>query len=97
MSFDKQAQRQRALNQTQALLKSGFATPVNPIPVKKVEGPKDMQGVELAVGQKVARAVILNHSPFINVCTVTKLADGKVYLDNSPRAIRVPERLLILK
>lgn len=33
----------------------------------------------------------------IDICTVTKIADGQLYLDNSKQAIKFPTRLLIIK
>ena len=56
---------------------------------------KDMKGFSFTVGDEVARAVLLGKSPHIEICTVTRIEDGKLYLDNSKQAIRFPGRLLI--
>lgn len=58
---------------------------------------KDMNGVEFTLGCKVARAVLWGKSPILNICRVTKIESGRIYLDDSKVAIRFPERLLILE
>jgi hypothetical protein len=58
---------------------------------------KDMKGFAFNEGCKVARAVMWGKSPKLDICTVTKIADGKIYLDDSKQAIRFPERLLIIE
>ena len=58
---------------------------------------KDMNGFAFNEGCKVARAVLWGKSPKLDICTVTKIADGKLYLDNSKQAMRFPERLLIIE
>ena len=57
----------------------------------------DMKGFAFNEGCKVARAVMWGKSPKLDICEVTKIADGKLYLDNSKQAIRFPERLLIIE
>jgi hypothetical protein len=57
---------------------------------------KDMKGFAFNEGCKVARAVMWGKSPKLDICTVTKIKDGKIYLDDSKQAIRFPERLLII-
>lgn len=94
--FDKEAQRQRAINQTAQFLKHGHTPPVAPIPVPKVEVPKDMRCTPFKVGQKVARAVKDGNSMGIRICTVTHVAGPQVYVDGSMRPIGKPERLLVL-
>lgn len=58
---------------------------------------KDMKGFAFNVGCKVARAVVYGRSPQIEICEVTRIEDGKMYLDNSKQAIRYPDRLLIIE
>ena len=58
---------------------------------------KDMKGFAFNEGCKVARAVMWGKSPMLDICTVTKIKDGKIYLDDSKQAIRFPERLLIIE
>jgi hypothetical protein len=56
---------------------------------------KDMKGFTFNVGDEVARPVLYGKSPHIELCIVTKIQDGKLYLDESKQAMRFPERLLI--
>ena len=58
---------------------------------------KDMKGFAFNEGCKVARATLWGKSPKLDICTVTKIKDGKLYLDDSKQAIRFPERLLIIE
>ena len=58
---------------------------------------KDMKGFAFNEGCKVARAVLWGKSPKLDICTVTKIQDGKLYLDDSKQAMRFPERLLIIE
>jgi hypothetical protein len=58
---------------------------------------KDMKGFAFNEGCKVARAVMWGKSPKLDICTVTKIKDDKIYLDDSKQAIRFPERLLIIE
>ena len=58
---------------------------------------KDMKGYAFNEGCKVARATLWGKSPKLDICTVTKIKDGKLYLDDSKQAIRFPERLLIIE
>jgi hypothetical protein len=55
---------------------------------------KDKLGVSFHVGCKIVRAV---GDGQLDICTVTKIANGKMYLDDSKVAIRYPHRLLIIK
>lgn len=57
----------------------------------------DMKGFAFHEGCKVARAVLWGKSPKLDICTVTKIKDGKLYLDDSKQAMRFPERLLIIE
>jgi len=60
---------------------------------------KDVQGKEFAVGQKIARAakLMVMDGLHIQVCEVTRIDGDKVYLDNSSRPMRFPERLAIIE
>jgi hypothetical protein len=58
---------------------------------------KDMKGFAFNVGCKVARAVMWGKSPKLDICEVTRIEGGKLYLDDSKQAIRFPERLLIIE
>lgn len=58
---------------------------------------KDMKGFAFNEGCKVARAVMIGKSPVIDICEVTAIKEGKLYLDNSKQPIRYPERLLIIE
>jgi hypothetical protein len=57
----------------------------------------DLHGYTFTLGCKVARAVMYGKSPMIDICTVTKLENGKLYLNSSKQSIRFPERLLIVE
>lgn len=54
----------------------------------------DKQGKVFHEGCEVVRAVGDGH---LAICTVTKIEDDKLYLDNSKVAIKYPKRLLIIK
>ena len=58
---------------------------------------KDMKGFAFNEGCTVARATLWGKSPRIEICEVTRIEDGKLYLDNSKQPIRYPERLLIIE
>lgn len=59
---------------------------------------QDKLGFAFSEGCKVARAVSRGRSSVdLDICTVTRIEDGKVYLDNSKVAIRYPGRLLIIE
>lgn len=58
---------------------------------------KDMKGFAFNEGCKVARAVLWGKSPIIEICTVTKIKEGKLYLDDSKQPMKIPERLLIIE
>jgi hypothetical protein len=55
---------------------------------------RDMKDNSFHVGCKIVRAV---GDGMLSICTVTRIEDGKVYLDNSKIAIRYPKRLLIIE
>lgn len=56
----------------------------------------DMRGNTFHVGCKVVRAVG-STTPYLNICTVTKIDGSRMYLDNSHQPLRFPERLLIIE
>lgn len=60
---------------------------------------KDMYQQDFKVGQDVVRACSMgsHKSPYLKMCKVTRVEDGKLYLDDSNVAIVYPERLLILQ
>lgn len=58
---------------------------------------KDMHGFAFNEGCKVARAVLWGKSPIIKICTVTKIKDDNLYLDDSKQPMKFPERLLIVE
>ena len=58
---------------------------------------KDMKGFTFTEGCKVARAVLWGKSPVIEICTVTKIKEGKLYLDDSKQPMKIPDRLLIIE
>jgi hypothetical protein len=66
--------------------------------MSKVTTVVDGRGKKFVVGQQVAKAAKYYQTDGVHcvVCTVTKLNDGKVYLDNSVQPLRFPERVLIL-
>jgi hypothetical protein len=58
---------------------------------------KDMKGYSFTVGCKVIRAVMWGKSPRLEECEVTRIENGKLYLDDSKKAINYPDRLLIIE
>lgn len=56
---------------------------------------KDKFGSTFSQGCKVLRPVLYGKSPHIELATVTRIVDGKIYLDNSKQAMQHPERLVI--
>lgn len=59
---------------------------------------RDARGLEFKVGQQVARAAKFYRMDglYVQICEVTRVKDGKVYLDNSVRPMTFPERLAII-
>jgi hypothetical protein len=59
----------------------------------------DVQGKTICVNQKVARAAKLQVKDglCIQICTVTRINEGAVYLDNSKQPMKFPERLAIVE
>ena len=60
-------------------------------------GPKDMMGTVLKEGQEVARAMMMGRTPYIKLCKVTKVEGSNVYLDGSKQALRIPDRVVVMK
>lgn len=58
---------------------------------------KDMKGFTFTEGCKVIRATLWGKSPRLEECEVTRIEDGKLYLDDSKQPMRYPERLLIIE
>jgi hypothetical protein len=58
---------------------------------------KDKLGGTFTEGCTVVRAVLWGKSPMLELCKVTRIDNGKLYLDNSKQAMRYPERLLIFE
>lgn len=54
-------------------------------------------GFSFTLGCTVARPVLFGKSPIIEICTVTRIENGKLYLDNSKVAMKIPNRLLIIE
>jgi hypothetical protein len=59
--------------------------------------PVDMKGFAFHVGCTVARAELWGKSPMITINVVTKIKDGKIYLEHSRQPIKFPDRLLIIE
>ena len=99
--IDKAAQRARAEQLSQSLAAQGLVAPKltypAPTPKPAPKGPSDKVGTEFAVGQRVARASTSDRSAVLSIQTVTRVEDGKVYLDKSPVALRVLRNVLVLK
>lgn len=57
----------------------------------------DMLGFPFTEGCKVARAVLYGKSPMIDICVVTRIENGRLYLDNSKAPMKIPDRLLIIE
>jgi hypothetical protein len=58
---------------------------------------KDLRGFTFTLGCTVARPVLFGNSPQIELCKVTRIEGGKLYLDNSKVAIKLPRKLLIIE
>lgn len=56
----------------------------------------DMRGIAYKVGYKVAKADSYGSSATIRVSEVTKIENGKMYLDDAKVAINYPGRMLII-
>ena len=94
--FDREAQRQRAINQTAAFLKQGIPPPAKAV-IPVYTGPKDMEGKPFKIGQKVVRPIKNGNANALRICKVTHVAGNQVYVDGSQRSLGHPERCLILE
>ena len=56
---------------------------------------QDKLGFAFNEGCKVIRAVMWGKSPVLDICTVTRIENGKLYLDDSKQPMKFPERLII--
>lgn len=56
----------------------------------------DMLGREFVVGDKVVKAATSGRAVNLLIGTVTRIENGKMYLDNSKVPINFPGRLLIV-
>lgn len=100
--IDKAAQRARAEQLSQSLAAQGLVAPKltypAPTPKPAPKGPSDHEGTELKVGQRVARAISASgYGADLCIQTVTRVEDGKVYLDNSKVALKKLRNILVLK
>lgn len=57
---------------------------------------KDMRGIEFKVGDVVARAQKSGQAVNIEIVDVTRIEDGKLYVNNSKVKVNFPGRLLIV-
>jgi len=60
--------------------------------------PQDVQGKMFQVGQKVAvpKSLYAGGSCYVEIKTVTRVTDSKVYLDNSNKALTYTDRVAIV-
>jgi hypothetical protein len=57
---------------------------------------KSKNSLNFVVGQTVLRAVTSGRTAYLCEQVVTRIENGKMYLDNSKVAIQYPERIWIL-
>lgn len=57
---------------------------------------KDMYGNVYKVGDRVAKAYVSGRSSNLQVGTVTRIENGKMYMDNSKQPVWYPGRMLIV-
>ena len=57
---------------------------------------KDIFGNTFEVGDDVVRAMVLGRVPGLELGKITRIEDGKMYMNNSKVAIRYPGRLMII-
>jgi hypothetical protein len=95
--IDKNEQRRRALELEQQLKAQGKSAPTLTIPTQPSKSvPRDMEGKQFAVNAIVLYPTKSGDRPVIQKRVVTKIEDGKVYLDNSHVALKIPSRCYIL-
>ena len=56
----------------------------------------DKLGKAFNVGDWVVRAMLLHDTPILTIEQVTRIENGKLYLENRTQPIRVFDRLLII-
>ena len=56
----------------------------------------DMRGVPFELKDKVARAYTSGYAANLQISEVTRIENGKIYLDNSKVGINYPGRLLVV-
>jgi hypothetical protein len=56
----------------------------------------DKLGKEFKVGDWVARATLLHKTPILEIERVTRIENGKLYLENRTQPIQCFDRLLII-
>jgi hypothetical protein len=66
--------------------------------IEVVADPVDVRGKKFTIGCKIARAAKMFQTDglYIEICTVTDIKNGKVYLDSSARPIRFADRVAIV-
>lgn len=57
---------------------------------------RDTRGVEIKLGDTVARAVVYGHTPSIRIQLVTRIENGKVFLDHSNQPIRNSDAVIVI-
>ena len=55
-----------------------------------------MCGSTFHEGCTVARATVSGNTPYIDICKVREIRDGRIYLNDSKQPLRYPNRLLII-
>lgn len=55
---------------------------------------KDFFGIEIKVGDRIAKATVCGRSPILEMCTVTRIEKERIYLDNSKVPIMFPGRCI---
>jgi len=58
---------------------------------------KDMRGTVIKVGDTVIKAEAQNRSPHLTIREVTRIEDGRMWLDGSTVPIVYPSRLIVLE
>lgn len=64
---------------------------------KDLDHPADLRGLPFRKGDQVVKAAGYSHVYWrLNLAKVTRVDNGRVYLDNSPQPLKCPERVAIL-
>jgi len=56
----------------------------------------DIRGMPMKVGDRVARAFTAGRAAMLKIATITRIENGKMYLDDSKVALNYPSRLLVV-